>query len=73
MGLGLEGRIAPAVADQLRELGHKVDHKPVETAGTWTSEGYGQGRLNAVGFTHGGAQLFAASNARGSNNYAAGR
>ena len=54
----------------------KVDHKP----GTWESGGSWQGFMNCVGVRPVGGKggegrkaLFAASNARGSTNYAVGR
>jgi gamma-glutamyltranspeptidase/glutathione hydrolase len=71
LALSLEGRMSAATAERLRELGHKVDHRPDASWDGWL--GRGEGKLNAVGFTRGGAALFAAANARGGENHALGR
>ena len=61
--LVLEARVAPEVAEDLRQRGHDV-----EIAGPWT-----QGRLSAVARDLESGFLRAAANARGMQGYAAGR
>lgn len=62
-------------ANALRELGHKVNHKP----GRWEESHWGEGSINCCGTIGppaghpGPMQVFSAANPRGMMGYAVGR